>query len=105
MDQQPAASSAFRRLFLAAVMLGAALAGASASADGDGADADAGARYIGSTSQHQATLIVVSRDGRTITALLTTVAYDGICGKGAAALRIRSFPTAGLRFIPTAASR
>jgi hypothetical protein len=83
MDQQPAASSAFRRLFLAAVMLGAALAGASASADGDGADADAGARYIGSTSQHQATLIVVSRDGRTITALLTTVAYDGICGKGA----------------------
>ena len=81
MDQQAAVSSAFRRLLLAAVMLGVALTSAGASAAGDGAVA--GARYIGSTSQGQATVIVVSGDGRTITALLTTIAYDGVCGKGA----------------------
>jgi hypothetical protein len=84
MEQQAAVSSAFRRLLLAAVMLGVALTSAAgASAAGAGAVAVAGARYIGSASQRQATVIVVSRDARTITALLTTIACDGVCGKGA----------------------
>jgi hypothetical protein len=82
MDQQAGASRAFQRLaVIAAVLLGVALAGVAASAAGD--RAAAGARYIGSTSQGQATVIVVSHDGRTITALLTTITYDGVCGKGA----------------------
>src|ERR1039458_2983072 len=78
MDQQAAPSSTSRRLVVAAVTLGLALTGAGASAAGRGAVG--GARYIGSTSQGQATLVVVSGDGRTITALLTTIAYDGVCG-------------------------
>ena len=79
MDQQAAPSSTSRRLVVAAVTLGLALTGAGASAAGRGAVG--GARYIGSTSQGQATLVVVSGDGRTITALLTTIAYDGVCGE------------------------
>jgi hypothetical protein len=81
MDQQAATPSTSRRLVVAAVALGVAITGVGASAAG--AVAVAGARYVGSTSQGQATLIVVSGNGRTITALLTTIAYDGICGNGA----------------------
>jgi len=81
MDRQTATSSTSRRLVVAAVVLGVAITGVGASAAG--AVAVAGARYVGSTSQGQATLIVVSGDGRTITALLTTIAYDGVCGNGA----------------------
>ena len=78
MNQQAAESHPVRRLVVvAAVLLGVGVAASEA-----GGRAVAGARYIGSTSQRQATLIVVSHDGRAITALLTTVAYDGICGKG-----------------------
>lgn len=40
-----------------------------------------GDRYEGRTSQGQATVIVVSASGRTVTALLTAVTYDGLCGK------------------------
>jgi hypothetical protein len=39
-----------------------------------------GDRYEGSTSQGQATVIVVSPNGRAVTALLTTIRYDGLCG-------------------------
>jgi len=82
MAQQAARSRAFRRLVaIAAVLLGVSLADITAAVAGD--RAVAGARYIGTTSQGQATVIVVSRKGRTITALLTTIAYDGVCGTGA----------------------
>jgi len=55
-----------------------ALVAVGASAAGD--HAVAGDRYIGTTSQGQATTIVVSTNGRSVVAVLTAVAYDGRCG-------------------------
>jgi hypothetical protein len=49
--------------------------GASAARD----HAVAGGRYLGKTSQGQATTILVSADGRSITAISSAVAYDGLC--------------------------
>jgi hypothetical protein len=46
-----------------------------------GAHAVAGDRYIGVTSQGQATTILVSVNGRSVKAILSAVAYDGLCGK------------------------
>jgi len=56
-----------------------ALVASGAVAAGD--HAVAGDRYVGSTDQGQATIVVVSASGRSVVALLTTVAYDGRCGK------------------------
>jgi hypothetical protein len=65
------------------------LLGAAASAADD--HAIGGDRYEGSTSQGQATVIVVSADGHSITALLTAVVYDDLCGKhGGPAYQVRS---------------
>jgi hypothetical protein len=41
----------------------------------------AGDRYIGETSQGQATTIIVSADGHSVNAILSAIAYDGLCGK------------------------
>jgi len=42
----------------------------------------AGGHYSGKTSQNQATTIVVSANGKTITKLDTAVSYDHLCTKG-----------------------
>ena len=66
-------------IFAAIATLGVAAAGAVAAGD----HAIGGDRYEGSTSAGQATLIVVSASGRSITALLTAVTDDGRCGNRA----------------------
>jgi hypothetical protein len=59
--------------------VGVAAAGALAADD----HAVGGDRYEGTTTEGQATVIVVSANGRSITALLTAITDDGRCGNGA----------------------
>jgi hypothetical protein len=68
----------------AAVPLAAA---ASASED----RAVGGDRYEGATSQGQATVVVVSANGRWVTAVLTAVVYNDLCARrGGPAYQVRS---------------
>jgi hypothetical protein len=63
---------------VAVIAVVAVVAGGAFAADNHAIGGD---RYEGRTSQGQATVIVVSASGRTVTALLTAVTYDGLCGK------------------------
>jgi hypothetical protein len=72
-------SGAWRSTVSGGVTSIALLIAGSALAAGD--HAIAGDRYVGETSQGQATTIVVSAGGRSVNAILSAIAYDGLCGK------------------------
>jgi hypothetical protein len=75
---------------LSAILVAVPLA-AAAAASASGGRAVGGDRYEGSTNQGQATAIVVSANGRFVTAVLTAVVYNDLCAKrGGPAYQVRS---------------